>query len=796
MSSKVKSFQALSAADRAYAGGKGGTLAQLYQAGYPVPDGFVILPSAFSGDELTSDGWVQVQNELARASNGAQAPSFAVRSSALSEDSAQASFAGEFETVLDVHSEEMIHEAIRTVRRSRLSGRVRAYSQAKGMELNHEIAVVVQRLVRADISGILFTADPVTGSRVHMTGNYIYGLGDDLVSGEVEPFIFTIKRLKGIYAGPEELQPFAKKLFKLGSRLEKDLGCAQDIEWCVADGLLYLLQSRPITTLIGYDAARGVWNSSYSGDYLWFRHEVFPDVLTPSSWSVWQSFQQFNIAGLEGIGNIGGRLYMNVSLMAGIMKAVGCSEESFTEQLTLSAGAIPDGVTIPELHVTRFEFIKSLLPVMVELLPKQLRLVRQRRAIIEANPAKCAGLRQEIAHLGDEKDLIEIWQDVIFPLYCDFLQLQDKMNEDYFNPYRALKKDLVKLVGEGEAVELLSMMSNGSGMLPLMGSLVGLGRVAKGEMSRREYMQLAGHRPAKENELSEPRPYDDPDWLDKQLAEYEESPIDVEALLAKRSAEFDTAWWELEQAYPRKAKNLAQKVVQVKKAMEQREQVRSELTRVLGVMRDWFLRAGAFSGLAEGIFYLTYQEVLDLLNGEIEIAANVRARREAYAELEALPPYPMFINGRFDPFQWAADPQRRSDVYDSHTPYLGVDSETIQGSPGSGGQVEGFVRLLAHPGEGHLLQKGEILLASTTNVGWTPLFPRAAAVITDIGAPLSHAAIVARELGIPAVVGCGNATMRLRSGDRVRVDGGRGIVEIIEEAEEPSLVVGANGAGI
>jgi pyruvate,water dikinase len=98
--------------------------------------------------------------------------------------------------------------------------------------------------------------------------------------------------------------------------------------------------------------------------------------------------------------------------------------------------------------------------------------------------------------------------------------------------------------------------------------------------------------------------------------------------------------------------------------------------------------------------------------------------------------------------------------------------------------VEGTVRLLASPEEGDTLQPGEILVATTTNVGWTPLFPRAAAIITDIGAPLSHAAIVARELGIPAVVGSGNATTRLKSGDRVIVDGGQGVVHILDQNQE------------
>jgi phosphoenolpyruvate synthase/pyruvate phosphate dikinase len=143
----------------------------------------------------------------------------------------------------------------------------------------------------------------------------------------------------------------------------------------------------------------------------------------------------------------------------------------------------------------------------------------------------------------------------------------------------------------------------------------------------------------------------------------------------------------------------------------------------------------------------------------------------------------VWIRGRFDPFQWAADPNRRRDVFDVHMPISppapSVDN-VIKGQPGSAGRVEGIVQRVDSPDQGDRLQPGEILVASTTNVGWTPLFPRAAAVVTDIGGSLSHAAIVARELGIPAVVGCGDATIRLKTGDRVLVDGRRGVVEILE----------------
>jgi pyruvate,water dikinase len=130
--------------------------------------------------------------------------------------------------------------------------------------------------------------------------------------------------------------------------------------------------------------------------------------------------------------------------------------------------------------------------------------------------------------------------------------------------------------------------------------------------------------------------------------------------------------------------------------------------------------------------------------------------------------------------EWAKDPNKRMDYYDSTAPVAAAaDTEILKGFAGAAGRVEGIVRILTNPEEGYKLQAGEILVATTTNVGWTPLFPKAAAIITDVGAPLSHAAIVARELGIPAVVGCGNATARLKTGDRVIVDGGQGIVNIL-----------------
>jgi pyruvate,water dikinase len=371
-----------------------------------------------------------------------------------------------------------------------------------------------------------------------------------------------------------------------------------------------------------------------------------------------------------------------------------------------------------------------------------------------------------------------------------------------------LRQELVELVGEADANALFSSLSSEDEMLASLGPVVGVSKVARGEMSRTEYLDKYGHRGPQEAELSSHRPAENPDWLDRQLAEYRKNPVDVDGLLARRRAEFEAAWHRLQERYPKQANKLRRQIEEVGPAARLRESVRDEITRFLWVEREWALRAGALMGLGDDIFFLTIDEVLALLAGSQAATDSAKSnadglpgtsawlkptrfipdRKVTYTRYCELPPYPMIIRGRFDAFAWASDPERRSDIYDATARAPSAASDTIVGFAGAAGQVEGTVRVLDGPESGDQLRSGEILVAVTTNVGWTPIFPRAAAVVTDVGAPLSHAAIVARELGIPAVVGCGSATTRLRTGDRVRVDGGQGVVTLIETAMEPAPV--------
>ena len=362
-----------------------------------------------------------------------------------------------------------------------------------------------------------------------------------------------------------------------------------------------------------------------------------------------------------------------------------------------------------------------------------------------------------------------------------------------------LRQELVNLVGHADANALLSNVSQKGEKLASLGPVLGLSQVARGEMDRKTYIDRYGHRGPYEAECSVPRPAEDPAWLDRQLEAFSAAQVNVEEMLAAQQAEFEKAWQRFSTRFPRKSATLRPRLNRAAEVIRKRETARSELTRLAWIGRIWALKVGDLTGLGADIFHFTIPEILALLAGKEVPVACLSPRKETYTRYRALPPYPPLISGQFDPFQWAADPNRRSDYFDSHAPMISPrrkvsQSNTLVGSPGSGGVVEGLVRRLDSPVEEGPLFQGEILVTSQTDIGWTLLFPRLAAIVTDVGAPLSHAAIVARELGIPAVVGCGNATMLLKTGDRVRVDGGQGIVELIRMSTDPSKGVKSQNA--
>lgn len=792
MSETVKAFEKLTPADWPLAGGKGSTLARLLQAGYRVPTGFVILASAFGADgELTPPVRQQIEAHLQTLRAGMPAAPVAVRSSALAEDRAQTSFAGEFESVLNVRTAAEFWAAVDRVYRSAQTERVRAYSAAHGVDAAHRIALVVQHMVPAELAGVLFTADPVSGSYGAMTGNYVHGLGEALVSGEADAESFTLSRPKGAYAGPAALRPYAKELYRTAAKLEQTLDGPQDIEWAVAQGKLYLLQARPITTLSAGKLDDYEINESLVEDALWVNTnvaEAVPDVFSPLTWSIIRDIDN-ELNFIPGYyvwsGNICGRVYSNISRRVSAAHAMtGMKVERIVGLLGDLFGRSAAQVQVPLHPFTRGEVVRDFLPGVGRVLWKMLTGYLTLGKFVRENPARCRTLTEQLGAINSQAALLRFWQQVLEPYLYKAWWAHTAGGSRLVNTM-ILERKLTKLVGAEDANTLLSNLRSGSELASL-GPVTGIAKVRKGELSREAYLAQYGHRGPHEFELSMAHPAEDPTWLEEQLADDAATALDVDGLLARQEAAFTAAKARLIQQYPGKTKWLDKQLKQVAQGAQIREQARAEFTRTFRVLRTFALRAGALTGLGEDIFFLYRADIEALLAGDDHAVQQIPVRKANYAYYQSLPPFPSVIRGRFRPEEWAKDPNRRLDFYDPTMPLATVNGEELHGIPGAAGRVEGTVRILQRPEEGASLLPGEILVAATTNVGWTPLFPKAAAIITDIGAPLSHAAIVARELGIPAVVGCGVATTQLRTGDRVLVDGGQGIVQKLHDLETAS----------
>lgn len=768
-------------------GGKGATLARLYQKGYPVPDGFIIFPSAFSGDQLSPDAWGEIKRMLERLRRrDGGAGKFAVRSSAASEDSSHASFAGAFETVLNVDTDECIKEAVERVRLSGAGERVVAYAQTKRVTCDNPVSVIVQMMAPSVLSGVLFTADPVTGDCSIMCGDFVQGTGERLVSGDVDGRSFRIKRRGARYEGPKDLKPFARRLFKLAGQLERELGVPQDIEWSAAGDSVYVLQSRPITAQLRSCRDISEGNSSLDGDFLWSNvnfGEAIPDVMTPFTASAVAQGPLARIVRFKGKSSYGvicGRPYLNISVFASVLHALGKNDQQILEMLDgMLALKLPRDVRIPRIAASRAVSF-SVLPRMIYFEWKQRKALRGLPALVAVNHARCEDALFKLQRANTGQELAHLWKrEISAHVRQIWFGLLASANH-YSTHATTLRREMIADVGPEDADALMSGMSSETQLLASLGPAAGLSKIRRGEMSRLEYLERYGHRSPHELELSSARPNEDPAWLDGQLIDYRETTPDVDALIRLQRKRFESAWERFCGRFPDKTEIMQKRIGELAGRARLREEVRSEYVRVFGVWRAWALKAGAMTGLGQDIFYLTLDEVLGLLQGDKDPLRYVPARKETYFQYKSYPQFPAIINGRFDPDRWAADPDRRYDYYDSGVPVPDSPAAAITGVAGSAGYAEGYVRCLSCPEEGDQLRQGEILVAAQTNIGWTLHFAKAAAIITDVGAPLSHAAIVARELGIPAVLGCGHATVRLKTGDRVRVDGSHGVVQVLE----------------
>lgn len=842
-------------------GGKGASLARLAAAGLPVPGGFHVTTDAyraavagapqeaivaaardvdpdrletheaaatriaevFAGLEVPAAVADAVRAGYARlrAPGEAADPAVAVRSSATAEDLPGMSFAGQQDSFLNVRGADALLRAVRDCWASLWTARAIGYRARHGIPADEvTLAVVVQHLVDADTAGILFTVDPMTGSRDHVLLNAAWGLGEAVVGGQVTPDTFLVARVGGaveatvstkevrtvrtedgtgnepvpadLRDAPSLTDEQAARLAALGTRIEELYGRPMDVEWAVLDGAPFILQARPITGAAGQSAVTEVWNDSLLGDYLWTNAnlgEALPSVMTPLTWSLVQIFMAHAMAdtGLDfpGYGTIGGRFYMNLTATETVARALGVQKTINTAHREVF-GRLPGQLEIPVAPIGRWELIRRLVPVVGGNLRKLVRDVRAVPGFLRTAERRGTDLRQRVAGVDDTAALAAFWRAELGPYLIESSRALRGASRQDGATLLTLRRDLRPLLGDADTETLTSGLSAGTQGLASMDTLIGPRRVALGELDAETYVSRYGHRCADEFEVSVPRPAEDPGWLDRQLAAA--AATDVGALLARQEQARAAAWERLERRSPRKAAAIRRRLDRWARSARDRERARSEVIRTFWALRAFAVRAGELTGLGDDVFCLHVDELLGVLDSAgsgpdagVVPPERIMIRRATYEQYRGLPAYPAVIRGRFDPVRWAADPARRTDVFDEHGQEAAAGEE-VRGFPGASGVVEGTVRVVRSVDDGEALLPGEVLVTTVTNVGWTPLFPRAGAVVTDVGAPLSHAAIVARELGIPAVVGCGNATMRLRTGDRVRVDGERGTVEVLRAA--------------
>ena len=738
-----------------------------------IPMGYVITAEGFRDGKLTDEASEELNGIIAKLD---RLKTYAVRSSAIGEDGENNSFAGQYETITDVKVPE-IRNAVKHVADSAKSKRVEEYKTHNDIS-GGGIGIVIQEFVKPEFAGVIFTSDIITGKDDKIVGNYVHGEGEKLVSGSENAEEFRIGALKLSYEGNPELARFSKTLRRYSLAIRSFYGVPMDIEWAVSGGRVYILQARPVTTLKRISVKDYDVNGTRSGYKLLTKTnvgEIFTKPVSPMTFSVLEKINEF--LGLpEWLDNINGQAYMNISVMCSLMVAFGKTPEKAYDTVKDLVGGIPSGVEIPISPFDKKAFKRNLWNLLFPKNKSKLSKKEKHDMVLRLDDIS-EELIAEIRKINDNASLMKYWDDVLIPKLNDGLASILTESGMSLVPLFGTRKKISKIAGEDMANRLLTGCV---GVLASMKPVLLLEDVAEGKMTREEYIKICGHRSVNEMELMDPRPYEDPSFPDNLLNGRKDGGLSLRSVLANQEASFKEALAEFKSKYPSKSKWIDKEIAKFIHANGFREDIRSKGVRIFCVFREYCLKAGRLNGLGDDIFMLGYKEMFSLLKGDTSVLSYIPARKQTFEKYCSYPAFPNLVIGRFDADLWLGDPDRRNDVYISGRSSSESVSSDVKGFAGAAGVVTGTVRVIEdidHIGE---LADGEILVTRVTNIGWTVAFHKVSAIVTDIGAPLSDAAIVAREFGIPAVVGCRNATTVLKTGDVVTVDGGCGTVTVIK----------------
>jgi pyruvate,water dikinase len=729
---------------------------------------------------------------------------YAVRSSATAEDLPTASFAGQQDTFLDVVGPAAVLRHVSRCWASLFTERAVAYRLRNGIDHRKvHMAVVVQRMVVARAAGVLFTADPVTGNRKVSSVEAVPGLGDALVSGLVNPDVYKVRAGEVVerttrHAPPTLTDAQVLSLERLGRHVEAQLGGPQDVEWCLDDDGFQLVQSRPITTLFPVPEVADGDNHVYISVG---HQQMMTDAMKPLGLSLWRL-----TAGRPML-EAGGRLFVDVTrglaspasrgpllamagrsdpLIGDALRTIVQREGFLPAPPDAEPGWVPPGGGAPSPIDTDPAVVADL---------------------IAHDRASVAALKRDIRAQSGEALLDFILADLreLKPLLFGPKSMQAVMAG--MEAAWWLNDHLKEWLGEKNAADTLSQsvpnnVTSEMGLALLHvadvvrphpevvaflrsveddGFLDRMEGLAGGPEARdaiRGWLDAYGMRCAGEIDVTRPR--------------WSERPATLLPLILGHVRNFEPGAGERRFAQGlREAREKEQELLARLRALPDGEGKAAETKRMIDRVRTFagyreypkygmvcryqvykqalmeeagrLVQAGAIEE-EDDIFHLTFQELHDVVRTCTVDDRLVRERKDAFRSYQGLTP----------PRVLTSDGEAVAGTYGRHD----VPAGALVGLAVSAGTVEGRARVVLDMAEADL-DAGDILVTAFTDPSWTPIFVAIKGLVTEVGGLMTHGAVIAREYGLPAVVGVEHATRRIRDGQRIRVHGTEGYVEVL-----------------
>ena len=750
-------------------GAKIDNLIKLKENGFNVP-AFCVLPY----EETVKDDL-----KITFPSEGAL---FAVRSSANVEDGSELSFAGQFETFLNVPRDE-VPSKIRSIIESVNSGNVNAYADGlKDVKMN----VIVQDMVDSDISGVLFTANPqgILNESVITVGR---GLGEGVVSERVDTtsYYYNLTDRVCYYEGKEDLlsQVLTDELIGISEKIKTLFGEYLDIEFAVKGDEIFILQVRPITTL-NTDDPLIMDNSniveSYPGISLplttSFVDLVYSGVFRGVCRRILKNDKELNKHDdvfLHMTGHVNGRVYYKISNWYTVLKFLPFNKKIipvWQEMMGVRNKNYNDDDVNLSFFVRTATYFNSLSELMKA--PKNMNKLNEDFIVINDD------FYSKFDPTMTPSELVALFNDIKVKLFdCWDVTLVNDMYSFIFTGL--LKSRMKKKYGKSdkEINDYISGISDIESMKPV----IEITKLALNKdkcspeefgQQKKDYIRSFGDRNLEELKLESRTFRSNPELLDSKIEEYR-----------KDMPRLQKTWESFSREKTSEDKYDALTKSYVKKAslgIYNREISRLNRSRIYGIVRlivdtlaVRYLEQGVIAK-TEDIYYLNVDEVLSLASAPQDMTKTVEMRREQYKLFRELPPYTrlIFSGNEFDKSHVCVNSYKR-------TP----SENELHGVPCSGGIAEGEALVVTNVNEiGDVRDK--ILITKMTDPGWVFLLTTAKGVISEKGSLLSHTAIISRELGIPSIVGIKDLMLTIRNGDQIRMDGDTGKIEIVKRGNE------------